>query len=726
MLDSVNLFVDSDKSVHIVKGGLSVLKENKPFQNRNIILPVDISRNLSRVVYLKVLTTTSLLVPIDVVLQDEFDFYEMKNLLIWALYYGILFGVFVYNCFLWTREISSLVYFYYLCYIGATAFICTLLNGFAIQHIPGFPHNPKEIADVGVVISSFMMISVLSFTSAFLNIKGHSKVVYGCYIFLVLVLYLFIITVFFIDADINPLNSLVIFVSCFLILGITLYDVALKLPAARLFLFGWSIFLGSTICYILVLFNVIPANTFTIHFKEFAQVVEVLFLSFALANRIKVLILDKNNAIKIRNEALSDAIREKDKFLATISHEINTPLNGIMGPLQNIDYDVLDSGAKTDLLASMESSRELGTLIDRLITISDLRCDRLVLESKRFNFVDTIDQLYSEYRVRSADKNLRFNYIKSKNIPHFVKGDKDKLILLLRQILDNAIKYTSSGGIHFAINKCISGIESQPNSIEFFVSDSGKGFEPSVDLTEGTVNVNLGKLFNAEEGGLGIGLALAKGLAEKMGGFIRPSSRVDTSKEKNYGSLMYVKLILEKSELDEERNKDSLVVSDADETKMYGIARILIVEDNKVNMKIASTFVKKMGYSTVCAEDGQKALDVIEHALRHEETESIDLILMDLQMPTMNGFEATKNIRGMASSKYSEIPIIALTANHESNAKLECEKAGMTAYLKKPIDKNALNAEIEKWLQKSSLIQENQKKMYSTLEGSSDSRPVSH
>lgn len=361
----------------------------------------------------------------------------------------------------------------------------------------------------------------------------------------------------------------------------------------------------------------------------------------------------------------------KNDFMMTVSHELRTPMNGIMGWIQ-LSMGKSSNEMRRTLGLLQSSASEMMGLIDNILTYTEIQSGELKLRSNDIYTKPFLKKLEEHYQEICSRKGLSLDWCGSSDLPRCLSVDEEKLTIVLNKLLNNAIKFTKKGGVKFEVN-CDNQCE--PWQLSFTIQDSGVGInaQDQTDIFKAFRQKEGG--FNRTYSGLGIGLAICQKLVENMGGIL-----VCTS-EDNKGSSFSFSIPTEVAEFKEDKNK-----SKSTETCHEPI---LIVEDNLVNQKILKKMLESLGYRSVVANHGEEALSLLE-------TESLSLILMDLQMPVMDGFTCTEQIRHR-DDLIKDIPIVAVTANLMSSDQEHCLAAGMDDFLKKPVDLKLLASKVAKY-----------------------------
>jgi signal transduction histidine kinase/ActR/RegA family two-component response regulator len=394
-------------------------------------------------------------------------------------------------------------------------------------------------------------------------------------------------------------------------------------------------------------------------------------------------LLEAARDLKLARDRAEAATQAKSEFLSSMSHEIRTPLNGVIGFSDLLMNTDLDETQKQYMSTVNSSARGLLDIINDVLDISKIEAGKFELAPEPVRLKDLVLQVTEVVRYQTKAKNLQLKLTLDSDLPETVELDPMRLRQVLINLMGNAVKFTSLGFIELKID-LLHKSTSNMNQIRFSVTDTGIGIRPE----------NLKKIFQAfsqedstvakNYGGTGLGLSISNKLLSLM------KSKLQLASEVNKGSTFYFDLTVVASE--ESKNPIKRPAATHEQKPSGAGVRILIAEDNTVNMSLIKIILnKKMpGATLIEASNGAEAVEKFK-------TESFNMILMDIQMPELNGFEATRQIR-LHESGLNRTPIIALTAGAISGEREKCLEAGMDDFLTKPISGEALDKALALWL----------------------------
>ena len=355
-------------------------------------------------------------------------------------------------------------------------------------------------------------------------------------------------------------------------------------------------------------------------------------------------------------EKAEAALETRKLFLANISHEIRTPINAIFGMSEILVDTPLNQEQKEYLDAIQSSSESLMVIVNDILDMAKLESGKFQIEILSFNLRETLSAIHRGLSLRAEEKGVGFHLNIHPDIPTWVKGDPTRLKQIITNLVSNAIKFTEVGEVELNVN-CQ---DKNTSEIIFEVKDSGIGIDEHKLATIFEYFVQEDSSITRRYGGTGLGLAISKSLAEQLQGSLTCAS------EKGVGSVFT--LVVPLPETEKSNTEKQFIVP-----SLSG-AKILIVEDNALNRFLAVTVLSKANATIFVAEHGEEAIEILKK-------EQADIVLMDIQMPIMDGMKATEHIRNVLQL---DIPILALTANAMQSEREACLALGMNDYITKP------------------------------------------
>lgn len=362
----------------------------------------------------------------------------------------------------------------------------------------------------------------------------------------------------------------------------------------------------------------------------------------------------------------------KSEFLSIMSHEIRTPMNAVIGITNLLLYEEMKDDHKSKLQSMKFSAENLLGIINDILDFSKIESGKLEIEKRAFGLRQFVRNLHMGLDHRATDKGITLNYEIDDNVPDIIVSDRTRMSQILVNLVNNAIKFTHEGGVKTKI-ECVSKTNEEA-ILKFSVIDTGIGISEEAQKNVFDTFKQANSSTTRKFGGTGLGLTIAKRLVELLGGDIRLKSAQGTGSEFSFnlwleyrqGAIVETNAITEFGE------------------KLNGL-KVLLAEDNELNILVASSFLKKWNIEVDVARNGKEALDLYLNS-------DYDIVLMDLQMPEMDGYEATQKIRNHERTRGSEehIPIVALTASALIEAREKVLNSGMDGFVTKPFKPEVL------------------------------------
>ncbi len=532
----------------------------------------------------------------------------------------------------------------------------------------------QKAGEIFVLLSAIARLLAIYY---FLNIKTESVLIHYVMIVIITALVLGIIILISFDRMTLPLwhTGLLWFASILCGLFMCGFGIYRRIPLAIPLFFILVVPTVFTFFQALAYWGVLEPSAKNLLFALYGFVLHILLFSLCIGIHMRYETDRRVMAQESLLRAYQQVFQLKSDFLTAVSHELRTPMNGVFGSLQLLRKDKEEDNSSL-LYSAWISAKDLMRLINDLLSFSEIQSQQISIRNDLFNFDEATGKLQKRYRQLCADKGVNFEWHVDSDMPDQLVGDREKTLTVISKLVDNAVKFASKGEVIF--HASLLKKEDGHVSIMLEVKDSGIGMSEKEMETifESFKQRECG--LRRSYGGLGIGLSITKGLIEALKGSITIES------EKGRGTT--AKVYLDFQYIEQKLVESDLSSLDDVTEKLP----VLIVEDNKVNQQILVKMLAKMGCDSIVANNGIEALAVLEE-------NKLSVILMDLQMPRMDGLECSRRIKAYKDER-KNIPIIAVTGNAMEFNLNDCAKVGIKAYITKPIDFTTLEKVVRAYM----------------------------
>ena len=665
-LDSIELYLaDAAGKYQLVeRTGDSLPFDSRQIKENNYLFEINFSPGQSQTVYLRLASQGSVQAPLTLWSAQAYLEEQPVRIYILGLIYGVLLGMLVYNLFIYL-SVRDTSYLYYIFYIASFGLYQLSVNGAAVQYF--WPNNPWWAnASTPFLIGASALFGC-QFARSFLHTASHSRWLDRALIFLmavgVLVMVLALTTSYAVSLRLATGLALAFIVTIFTA-GVVAWVRGLRV--ARYFVIAWSAFLLGGLVNTLMVLGYLPNVFLTMYASQIGSAIEVGLLSLALADRINAMrdlqartLQESGQKLAAMNQQLARTNQLKDEFLATVTHELRTPMNGVIGSLELIKTLDMSPELEQYTQTAQGSAREMMHMVNGILTLTELQAGRLSARPRPFSLNELLQGLSEQFGPAARNKGLEFSYEVARNLPDHWGGDAEKIRQCLECLLDNAIKFTRKGAVMVRVTGKAG--EAGRWAMAFNVIDTGIGFvhQEQAELYQHFFQVD-GSM-TREYGGLGIGLAICRRLVELLGG------RLTHHSLPGQGSQFQLLLELELSE-------QPLAHSPA-LVRAPGECVVLLVED-PANPAMVRAMLLKLGYRVLGVDSGQAAID----ALRRER---VDAVLLACPLALVSGTSMGSQLLTLAAC--AQLPVLALFESEAEALKAREQVDGITDYLLKPL-----------------------------------------
>ncbi|MFF7706185.1 7TM diverse intracellular signaling domain-containing protein [Pseudomonas sp. NPDC007930] len=590
---------------------------DRPIKQNNYVFELPFEPGQEKVVYLRVQSEGSVQVPLALWAPTAYLEDQPVRLYVLGMIYGVLLVMLVYNLFIYL-SVRDTSYLYYILYIGSFGLYQVSVNGAGVEFL--WPNNPWWANAATPFFIGAAGFFGCQFTRNFLRTAQFSRwsdrLLKGLMAWGALVMVLALAASYALSLRLATALALV-FTLVIFCTGVLAWWRGLR--QARYFMIAWTAFLLGGVVNTLMVLGLLPNVFLTMYASQLGSALEVALLSLALADRINVMreeqarvLREAGQKLEAMNQQLSVSNRLKDEFLATLTHELRTPMNGVIGSLELMQTVPMDAELAQYQQTAAHSARDMMRMVDDILVLSELQAGRLLPRHEPFRLRALLESLHMQYAASAEAKGLAFSVEVGPALPERLRGDSKKLALALGCLLDNAIKFTRKGAVSLAVAQ--RGEAGAQVVITFAVTDTGIGFDLDDDVLYQRFYQVDGSM-TREHGGLGIGLAICRQVIELLGG------RLAHRSVPGEGSCFEVELALGWVE-------GELPVASSGPLAPPLLLRqpqactVLLIDDHSVDLLVLRGMLLKLGYRVRSADGYEAALALLQ-------TEPVDAVLLD-------------------------------------------------------------------------------------------------
>ncbi|WP_018925772.1 hybrid sensor histidine kinase/response regulator [Pseudomonas umsongensis] len=675
-LDHLDLYLpDAGGDYQLVRQtGDALPFATREIRQNNYLFGLSFAPGQAQTVYLRLQSEGSIQAPVTLWSSTAYLEEQPVRLYVLGLIYGVLLGMLVYNLFIFL-SVRDTSYLYYIVYIASFGLYQLSVNGAAVEYF--WPNNPWWANAATPFFIGCSGLFGSQFARSFLRTATHSRwldrVLLALIAFSTLVVGLSLMTSYALALRLATALALVFTVVIFAA-GVFAWWRGLRV--ARYFIIAWSAFLLGGVVNTMMVLGYLPNVFLTMYASQIGSALEVALLSLALADRINAMrehqaqtLFDAGQKLEVLNQQLAHSNRLKDEFLATLTHELRTPMNGVIGSLELMQTVEMNPELEQYQQTAAGSARDMMRMVNGILTLTELQAGKLKVYPDTFSLRSMVESLRGQFDGNASSKSLDFKVEVAPGLPDRLFGDSGKLAQCLECLLDNAIKFTRVGGLALRVTGKPAA-EPGRLALSFAVIDTGIGF---TDLGEATLYQRFFQLdgsMTREYGGLGVGLAICRQLVELLGG------RLSHRSEPGRGSRFQLDVEFELSLVEPAPS----ITRQTTGLRLPQECTVLLVDDNSINQLVMRGMLLKLGFRVRTADNGLAALDQLQ-------CEAVDAVLLDCQLPPADCASICRRIRALPGCAELPVFMIALSAD-----RVHCPSDTVVDYLNKPVKFEDLQA----------------------------------
>ncbi|MBD9607482.1 signal transduction histidine kinase/CheY-like chemotaxis protein [Pseudomonas sp. PvR086] len=675
-LDHLDLYLpDAGGDYQLVRQtGDALPFATREIRQNNYLFGLSFAPGQAQTVYLRLQSEGSIQAPVTLWSSTAYLEEQPVRLYVLGLIYGVLLGMLVYNLFIFL-SVRDTSYLYYIVYIASFGLYQLSVNGAAVEYF--WPNNPWWANAATPFFIGCSGLFGSQFARSFLRTATHSRwldrVLLALIAFSTLVVGLSLMTSYALALRLATALALVFTVAIFAA-GVFAWWRGLRV--ARYFIIAWSAFLLGGVVNTMMVLGYLPNVFLTMYASQIGSALEVALLSLALADRINAMrehqaqtLFDAGQKLEVLNQQLAHSNRLKDEFLATLTHELRTPMNGVIGSLELMQTVEMNPELEQYQQTAAGSARDMMRMVNGILTLTELQAGKLKVYPDTFSLRSMVESLRGQFDGNASSKSLDFKVEVAPGLPDRLFGDSGKLVQCLECLLDNAIKFTRVGGLALRVTGKPAA-EPGRLALSFAVIDTGIGF---TDLGEATLYQRFFQLdgsMTREYGGLGVGLAICRQLVELLGG------RLSHRSEPGRGSRFQLDVEFELSLVEPAPS----ITRQTTGLRLPQECTVLLVDDNSINQLVMRGMLLKLGFRVRTADNGLAALDQLQ-------CEAVDAVLLDCQLPPVDSASICRRIRALPGCAELPVFMIALSAD-----RVHCPSDTVVDYLNKPVKFEDLQA----------------------------------